>query len=104
MKTIFLPLLAALALTGCAFNQTVKYKYIGEPVPAALIQDCTVTAPPARAQYNSSTWDQKEALLSNSLQGTYKDLAQCNGDKKALRDWQAKQNQLKANQDGKLVK
>lgn len=95
-------LCAAAALTACdTTGPLVKYKYIGDEAPDALLQDCTVSAPPAREQYRSSTAEQKEALLSKSLQGTYKDLTECNADKASLRAWKAKQAELKAKNEAK---
>lgn len=91
-------------LGACAPAPIIKYKYLGDPVPDALIQDCTVTAPPAKDQYTSSTWEQKEELLSQSLQGTYKDLTKCNDDKSSLREWKRRQEQLKAEQMNQRAK
>lgn len=92
-----LAVIAAVCLSACATTEPlVKYKYIGDEVPDSLVQDCAVSAPPAKSQYSASTAQQKEALLSRALGATYKDLADCNGDKAALRDWKAQQARLRA--------
>lgn len=103
MKSLLIALAAAL-LVGCAPYQVIKYKYVSEEVPDSLIQNCSATAPPAREQYNASSWEQKEALLSKSLQGTYKGVAQCNSDKAALREWKTRQAKIKADLEAKQAK
>lgn len=101
MKKFLLAVLMAALLSGCGHLSTTvtHFHYFGADVPDNLIQDCVVTAPPDRDQYNNSTWPQKEELLQGTLKSNYQNLAQCNADKKGVRDWKAQQEALKAEQD-----
>lgn len=60
--------------------------------PDYLLKDCVIDTPPDPHEYSKANARTKEALLVKHAGRQALNLGKCNADKKALRDWKAKES------------
>jgi hypothetical protein len=93
---IFAALCVAVLLGACATTQPpepIRTRTIFVEPPAALVQNCPITAPPGKEEYLKATPRDRDQMGDDYIRKLQSDLKNCNKDKKDLRDW------TKANRD-----
>lgn len=97
MKIIFF-IITCIMLIGCDTTPKITYvdKYIYVKPPEEMLKNCVATKPPTKANYISSTYAQKEQLLSDYSSDLLTDITVCNVQWQTLRKWNADQEQVYA--------
>lgn len=90
-----------LAVMGCGPTIPIV-KNVPVFPPDALVQDCPVAAPPDRQAYKDAGVDatreqaaaKREQMLTEHAGEQMSNILKCNGDKRQLREWKQKQQEL----------
>lgn len=102
---VTLALLVGITLSGCSIftKEIIVYQteYVLRTPPAALMEDCSISAPPAVNDYMVASTQKKEELLVKFSAKQTRNLQMCNQDKKSLREWTDKQTDLFDKEKGK---
>lgn len=108
MKSLFqivIILVFSTVLFGCSLftKEIIVYQteYVLRTPPAVLMEDCSISAPPAVNDYMVASTQKKEDLLVKYAAKQTRNLQLCNQDKKSLREWTDKQTDLFDKEKGK---
>lgn len=92
MARILACLFAAITLMGCSTREVVKWKtkYVFVEMPPSLYSHVPAAAPPSEEVYVKAECQQREVFLIETLNANYRQLASCNQQSAAIREWTVK--------------